>query len=179
MSLFKRYQEGGNVSHWLGGMEDEDYLLQNILSELQGYGVNISPGTPLSEIGTIGGEDIMNQIRGKFDIGSKVEMDPAMFGNIYTEEWKTLDPSYYDPMRQKTQETALDALLASQNKLKSTGFAGSGRRQQQLADIKDVYGKQLEAGEMNIDKLMTAGQTSILDKMQQSQKTGLDLRYGI
>ena len=177
LSQPKIYQEGGEVQHWLGGIDNP--LQQQFLEQLQGLGVNIDPHELIAgQVGDIGGQNIVDQIRARFGIGRKIEMSPDMFPDITQESLEALSSGFYDPIRETSYDTLLDKFLDKSQKVSTGGFARSGRYQQKQQELKGDISEGMLKQEIDIDKLIGTQYEKVLGQLQDWKSTGMKLRYG-
>lgn len=178
--MYKKYQQGGNLNLTGSGvMAGESPYLRDLIAKLQGLGADMEMGeNPFNFFQSMTPETVMNMIRNKYNISSKIDMSPDMFSGFTETDLQALQTDFYDPLRAETLESSQDKLNLAMQNIKSTGFAGSGRKITQEDAIKDIYNKQVSAGEEKIEAQQSAQAAALMDKINQWTKTGIDLRYG-
>lgn len=179
----KKYQEGGvtnfETQYNLGNMQNP--LEQKLLTQLKGYGYNVDPTKDI--LSQLQGLDMSSQsladmFRGKYGIGSKVEMPLTMFSEINPTQLKALDTDFYNPMREKTEANLTDKFLQQKQNINTGGFAGTGQSVQREDDLRQILGAGVEKGEMKIDKLISSAYGNVLGEMQNWEQAVSKLRFG-
>ena len=151
-------------------------LLQDILSQLQGMGLDVSS---LGQISGLTGGNISSALAQSYDI-PKQDLPSSLFSTITPASLQAGQMKTYSPLFEAKGSDLIGKLTqqmgGKQGRQAFGGFAGSGQQGMFTQQAKDVYGKGMADVLGDVSQQRTQGMQSIQDIINQWRETALRIK---
>ena len=149
--------------------------IQDIITQLQSYGLGQGSGFEFSDISNITGSQIDAALSSMFGLGNLGETGPenplsgSMFQTISPASLQQAYGKTYRHLMESSGASFAENLITSMSnksaKQASGGFAGSGQQKRYTQNVRDVYGKEMSGVLSEIGKARTSSLSGMSDLM--------------